>query len=128
MTSANVSKASTVSPMKEETQAIMNNLEQLRAKFGEFIPLDQLTAADLKHLTIERSLKDVDCSTHAHRGPQGPNEDISWCTKANLPTYSIRPAGETFGNHLADCSLPIDHHSYCQPGGSGHPPAKLIRG
>ena len=105
----------------------MSNLEQLRAKFGEFIPLDQLTAEDLKHL-FEHTPETADCLSHAHRGPQGPNEDISWCAKANLPTYSLRPAGETFGHHLPDCSLPIDHPSYCQPGGNGHPPAKVIRG
>jgi hypothetical protein len=45
-----------------------------------------------------------------------------------MPTHSKRPAGETFGDHLPDCSLPVDHESYCQPGGSGHQTAETVRG
>lgn len=63
-----------------------------------------------------------------HRGPQGPNEDVAQCTYCGRPTYSMRPAGETFGDHLPDCSLPIGHKGYCQPGGAGHPRAKVVHG
>ncbi len=66
--------------------------------------------------------------TAPHRAPQGPNEDLAVCTKCWKPTYRLRPKGETFGNHIPDCSLPNRHESYCKPGGKGHPPAKVIRG
>jgi hypothetical protein len=69
-----------------------------------------------------------ECPNRPHRGPEGPNEDISQCGFCGLPSYAMRPWGETFGEHLDDCSLPVWHESYCQPGGSGHPPAKVIRG
>jgi hypothetical protein len=62
-----------------------------------------------------------------HRPPQGPNEDTGQCSCGTM-SFAMRPWGETFGTHLDDCSLPIDHESYCQPGGSGHPPARKIRG
>lgn len=63
-----------------------------------------------------------------HRGPEGPNEDIAQCAGCGTVSFSMRPAGETFGWHDDDCSLPIDHPSYCQPGGNGHEPAPTIRG
>ena len=68
------------------------------------------------------------CPAGPHRGPEGPNEDIAQCGHCGLPTWAKRPAGETFGDHLPDCSLPIDHESYCHGGGSGHPRAAVIRG
>lgn len=67
-------------------------------------------------------------SFNPHRGPQGPNEDIGQCSYCGMPNRTLRAAGETFGEHLPDCSLPIDHESYCVPGGSGHPTARLVRG
>lgn len=78
----------------------------------------------------EREQRRRDCPKFngEHRGPQGPNEDMAQCGYCGVPTYSKRPPGETYGNHLDDCSLPIDHESYCEPGGSGHPPAERIRG
>ena len=63
-----------------------------------------------------------------HRGPQGPNEDIATCRLCNSFSFAMRPEGETFGNHLADCSLPIGHQSFCVGGGAGHPPSRLIKG
>ncbi len=63
-----------------------------------------------------------------HRGPQGPNEDVGMCAACGSPAFSKRPPNETFGDHADDCSLPIDHESYCQPGGAGHPAAEIIRG
>lgn len=63
-----------------------------------------------------------------HRGPEGPNEDLSVCPTCGSPTYELRPDGETYGDHLPDCSLPRRHQSYCQPGGEGHPTAPKIRG
>lgn len=68
------------------------------------------------------------CPDAPHRGPQGPNEDLSQCSSCGMPSWCKRPAGETYGLHASDCSLPIDHESYCQPGGSGHPPPKKVRG
>jgi hypothetical protein len=67
------------------------------------------------------------CPNAPHRPPQGPNEDIAQCWCGEM-SYAMRPWGETFGEHLDDCSLPVWHESFCQPGGSGHPPAKVIRG
>jgi hypothetical protein len=63
-----------------------------------------------------------------HRGPQGPNEDLSVCSYCHMPSYSMRPWGETIGTHKADCSLPIWHEGYCVGGGAGHPEAPRIRG
>lgn len=63
-----------------------------------------------------------------HRGPEGVNEDIATCFRCNSFSYSMRPEGETWGNHLPDCSLPVRHESYCVGGGTGHPPSKEIRG
>ncbi|AMS02708.1 hypothetical protein BJD55_gp058 [Gordonia phage Yvonnetastic] len=68
------------------------------------------------------------CPKGPHRGPQGPNEDVSVCDVCWMMSYSMRPEGETFGWHIADCSLPVDHESYCVGGGDGHPPARKIRG
>ena len=69
-----------------------------------------------------------DCPLGPHRGPQGPNEDIAQCGVCGMPSYSRRPAGETFGTHAPDCSLLADHFGYCEPGGSGHPRAPVVRG
>jgi len=69
-----------------------------------------------------------ECPNAPHRGPEGPNEDMAQCGFCWAPTYALRPWGETFGEHLPDCSLPVWHESYCQPGGSGHPPARSVRG
>lgn len=68
------------------------------------------------------------CPGAPHRGPQGPNEDIAQCAGCGWVSYSKRPPNETFGHHLADCSLPVGHESYCKPGGNGHPDADVIRG
>jgi len=68
------------------------------------------------------------CPKGPHRPPEGPNEDLAQCAECWSPTYAMRPEGETYGEHLPDCSLPLRHESYCQPGGSGHPPAVKVRG
>lgn len=68
------------------------------------------------------------CPDGPHRPPQGPNEDLSMCTTCWRPTYALRPEGETYGDHIADCSLPVRHEGYCQPGGGGHPRAANVRG
>lgn len=68
------------------------------------------------------------CPRGPHRGPEGPNEDITMCPGCGSPTFVLRPWGETFGNHLSDCSLPVWHESYCVGGGTGYPPARLVRG
>jgi hypothetical protein len=69
-----------------------------------------------------------ECPRGPHRGPEGPNEDLSQCLLCWSPSYSMRAWGETYGEHLPDCSLPIWHESYCEPGGHGHPKAPKIRG
>ena len=56
-----------------------------------------------------------DCPNGPHRGPQGPNEDVAQCPVCWSLSWCKRPSGETFGHHRPDCSLPIDHESYCQP-------------
>lgn len=63
-----------------------------------------------------------------HRPPQGPCEDLGQCPKCYLPTFAMRPENETIGFHADDCSLPARHEGYCVGGGSGHPPAEVIRG
>jgi len=68
------------------------------------------------------------CPDAPHRGPRGPNEDISQCHRCLMPMWSMRPDREEFGGHLADCSLPRRHESYCQGGGAGHPEPGLLRG
>lgn len=68
------------------------------------------------------------CPDGPHRAPEGPNEDVSQCTTCWGLSYALRPAGETYGDHLPDCSLPLRHESYCQPGGTGHPTGPVIRG
>jgi hypothetical protein len=68
------------------------------------------------------------CPNGPHRGPQGPNEDMGKCLDCWAPSYALRPEGETYGDHLSDCSLPRRHESYCEPGGAGHPAAPEIRG
>jgi len=69
-----------------------------------------------------------ECPDQPHRGPQGPNEDLAQCIKCMRISWSKRPAGQTFGLHSADCSLPADHESYCVGGGIGHEPAPIVRG
>lgn len=70
----------------------------------------------------------TDCPLGPHRFPEGPNEDLAQCPLCYAPSWRHRPPTETYGYHLDDCSLAIDHLSYCQPGGAGHPRAKRIRG
>jgi hypothetical protein len=70
----------------------------------------------------------TDCPDGPHRPPRGPNEDVARCPKCGGLSYEMRPEYETYGEHLADCSLPRRHEGYCQPGGSGHPSAAVIRG
>lgn len=68
------------------------------------------------------------CRRGPHRGPEGPNEDLAQCGACLSPSWRMRPWGETFGLHDADCSLPIWHESYCVGGGNGHPAAPVVRG
>jgi hypothetical protein len=75
-----------------------------------------------------KNLYDPNCPYLPHRGPQGPNEDISTCAHCGRMSYVKRPQGETYGFHIADCSLPVDHESYCEPGGAGHTPTENVRG
>lgn len=68
------------------------------------------------------------CPDAPHRTPQGPNEDLAQCLLCGAPSHKLRPEGETYGDHLPDCSLPRRHEGYCKPGGTGHPTAEVIRG
>jgi hypothetical protein len=99
------------------------------------VTLDTPQMADFREaILIEEAerMSQTDAKVHhpcgPHRGPQGPNEDMSVCPTCWSPSYQLRPPGETYGRHLPDCSLPLRHESYCQPGGSGHPAAPVIRG
>lgn len=74
------------------------------------------------------STRPDECRLRPHRGPQGPNEDLAQCFFCGSPTFAMRPVGETFGDHLPDCSLPYWHESYCVGGGEGHPPSRTVRG
>jgi hypothetical protein len=69
-----------------------------------------------------------DCPHGPHRGPEGPNEDIAQCPTCLSPSWRMRPEGETYGEHLPDCSLEPRHEGRCKPGGDGHPPADVVRG
>jgi hypothetical protein len=69
-----------------------------------------------------------DCPDGPHRGPEGPNEDIAACWRCGMPSWVMRPDGEEFGGHIADCSLPRRHEGYCVGGGKGHPTPKVMRG
>jgi hypothetical protein len=75
-----------------------------------------------------RIRRELSCPDGPHRGPQGPNEDFGQCPTCGSITWAKRPAGETFGWHADDCSLPVDHESFCESGGDGHPAAPVIRG
>lgn len=68
------------------------------------------------------------CPNGPHRGPQGPNEDLDQCRECWSISWALRPGGETYGDHIPDCSLPIEHESYCAPGGVGHKPSQHVRG
>lgn len=68
------------------------------------------------------------CPDGPHRGPEGPNEDVDQCRKCWSLSWRLRPEGQTYGEHLSDCSLPVRHESQCKPGGDGHPPAAKVRG
>lgn len=69
-----------------------------------------------------------DCPNRPHRAPEGPNEDMGNCPECGALSWELRPEGETYGDHRADCALPLRHPSYCVPGGNGHPRAPKIRG
>lgn len=69
-----------------------------------------------------------ECPDGPHRGPEGPNEDLSQCPRCLMPSWGWRPEGEEFGGHIEDCSLPRRHESYCVPGGAGHPDPTVRRG
>lgn len=69
-----------------------------------------------------------ECPDRPHRGPQGPNEDLSQCGRCGLPSWQMRPDGEEYGGHTPDCSLPRRHEGHCAPGGSGHPAPAVMRG
>lgn len=68
------------------------------------------------------------CPIGPHRGPQGPNEDLAQCAGCGSVSYAMRPEGETYGLHAADCSLPNRHPGHCEGGGAGHLPAPTVRG
>lgn len=80
------------------------------------------------HADVLLGLANGECG--AHRGPEGPNEDLAQCPVCWMPTSSMRPESESFGWHKPDCSLPLRHEGFCQPGGLGHtrPDGVKIRG
>lgn len=72
--------------------------------------------------------KPDECPKAPHRPPEGPNEELSQCMLCSAISFTRRPAGEEYYGHIADCSLPRDHLSYCKPGGAGHPKPEKRRG
>lgn len=68
------------------------------------------------------------CPLGPHRGPMGPNEDLSTCPMCWSMSWVLRPDGEEYGRHLPDCALPRRHPGLCVGGGTGHPPAPIQRG
>lgn len=75
-----------------------------------------------------KQYKPEDCPEKPHRGPQGPNEDLSQCRLCWSLSHAKRPVGEEWGGHTQDCSLPQSHSSFCQGGGRGHPLPQKMRG
>lgn len=104
------------------------NTSRLSDRFHQFIADLPPHDRDEPHYMFNPLPAGTPCPDGPHRGPQGPNEDLGQCSKCGSMGFSIRPAGEEFGGHVDDCSLPQDHQSYCQPGGAGHPPPRLMRG
>lgn len=100
-------------------------LEKHAAELVELVASGEGTATTSEFFLPHTSAA---CPDAPHRGPQGPNEDLSQCPRCLSPSWSLRPPGQTYGVHLADCSLPERHSSYCKPGGAGHPVAKTVRG
>lgn len=99
--------------------------EELDALLAALPPLDDEAIAQAWWVTGRTAST---CPDAPHRGPEGPNEDIGQCWTCGSLSFNMRPPGETFGEHLDDCSLPERHERACQPGGSGHPPSRKIRG
>lgn len=111
--------------------------EETRAFLAQRVDPERVRALRERILAVEIDPDDeflwepidpAECPRAPHRAPQGPNEDVAQCPKCWSLDFVLRPDGETFGDHAADCSLPRRHESYCQPGGSGHAPAEKIRG
>jgi len=63
--------------------------------------------------------------TREHPALEGPCMDVGQCPDCLWPMGVLRPPGETFGLHAADCSLPERHYGFCVGGGSGHPVGKV---
>lgn len=107
-------------------------LEQYLEQMQEGPFLDETGTAATPIINAQHRLSELaplgPCPSGPHREPQGPNEDVSVCPDCWELTYVLRPAGETYGDHASDCSLPIRHEGHCQPGGAGHPSAPVIRG
>lgn len=98
--------------------------DELKDKYPNGIPLQEVTGEILRVLIEGNTCKD-----HLHGFPQGPNEDMGgFCMKSGQGIRTMRPDGETFGDHLPDCLLSIKHPGYCEGGGKGHTSARTIRG
>lgn len=69
-------------------------------------------------------LQEKDCP-EPHPSLDGPCMDLGQCASCLSPIGVMRPAGETFGFHAEDCSLPERHEGHCADGGIGHRPDKV---
>lgn len=115
-------------PRDEIRQELIDTIKQRDVLFTRAWELQQELYDDEPGFSFW-PLRHQDCpDASTHRGPEGPNEDIGQCRFCGMPGFAMRSEGETFGHHLEDCSLPINHESYCVGGGAGHPEAKKIRG
>lgn len=111
--------------MSDEAATTMEErVERIRTKILSLPPLPEIerTTQGFWRRTYE------DCPYGPHRGAAGPNEDISQCWACGSVSFSLRPEGETFGDHLADCALSLRHEGYCASGGDGHAAAAHRRG
>ena len=54
---------------------------------------------------------------HLRYWPEGPNEDWGRCRHCHTRMGVLRPDGEMYGGHLANCSLPVEHKGFCVGGG-----------
>lgn len=63
---------------------------------------------------------EIECPLEIHPEVAGPNMDLGQCRFCGAPMGVKRSVGESFGWHIADCSLDFGHAGRCIGGGEGH--------
>lgn len=74
------------------------DIEAILASLGE--ALDDPGDCEWGTASIPAYTRDT-CPRAPHRGPEGPNEDVSQCPLCWSLSWELRPEGETFGEHPA---------------------------